>query len=81
MCVLLYIVSHHCLVSVLVNVCFCALSSNRYYVLHKLPELTFLDSKPVSNSERKEAKRVGAFMRVVRPSSDTVSKISYLCHT
>ena len=48
-------------------------ASYRYYVLHKLPQLTFLDSKPVSNDERKEAKRVGAFMRVVRPASDDVS--------
>ena len=57
----------------------------RYYVLHKLTQLTFLDSKPVSNEERKEAKRVGAFMRVVRPSSDDVSlspsrTLLYLSH-
>ena len=45
----------------------------RYFVLHKLPGLTFLDSRVVSAVERKEAKRVGAFMRVVRPPDDTVS--------
>ena len=47
--------------------------SCRYFVLHKLPGLTFLDSRAVSGGERKEAKRVGAFMRVVRPPDDTVS--------
>ena len=45
----------------------------RYFVLHKLPGLTFLDSRAVSSVKRKEAKRVGAFMRVVRPPDDTVS--------
>lgn len=44
----------------------------RYYVLHRLPNLTFLDSRPVTQQERKEAKRVGAFMRVVRPDSQMV---------
>jgi hypothetical protein len=44
----------------------------RYFVLHKLPGLTFLDSRAVSGAERKEAKRVGAFMRVVRPTDDMV---------
>ena len=42
-------------------------------MLHKLPGLTFLDSRTVSSAERKEAKRVGAFMRIVRPSDDDVS--------
>ena len=44
----------------------------RYYVLYKLPQLTFLDSRAVSAAERKEAKRVGEFMRVVKPSEDMV---------
>ncbi|XP_064390531.1 leucine-rich melanocyte differentiation-associated protein-like [Halichondria panicea] len=44
----------------------------RYYVLYKLPQLTFLDSRPVSSEERKEAKRVGQFMRVVKPPSDVL---------
>lgn len=38
----------------------------RYYVIFKLPRLRFLDSRPVSESERTEAKRVGALMRVVK---------------
>ncbi len=41
-------------------------------MLYKLPQLTFLDSRPVSSEERKEAKRVGQFMRVVKPPSDVV---------
>ena len=45
----------------------------RYFVLHRLPNLTFLDSTNVTSNERKEAKRVGAFMRVVRPSDIVVS--------
>merc|ERR1711916_230000 len=34
----------------------------------KLPQLKFLDSRTVTAEERAEAERVGAFMRVVRPS-------------
>ncbi|CAI8021781.1 Leucine-rich melanocyte differentiation-associated protein [Geodia barretti] len=48
----------------------------RYFVIHKLPGLTFLDSRAVSGGERKEAKRVGAFMRVVRPPDETFSEAS-----
>ena len=44
----------------------------RYFVLYKLPNLTFLDSRSVTETERKEAKRVGKFMKVVRPSDDEV---------
>lgn len=39
----------------------------RYYVIHKLRSLKFLDSRAVSGAERAEALRVGAFMRVARP--------------
>jgi len=39
----------------------------RYYVVHYIPGLKFLDSKPVHNTELREAKRVGAFMKVIRP--------------
>lgn len=45
----------------------------RYYVLFRLPQLTFLDSRPVTNNERIEAKRVGAFMQVVKPNTESVS--------
>lgn len=39
----------------------------RYFVLHHLPNLKFLDSTKVRESERIEAKRRGQFMKVVRP--------------
>lgn len=39
----------------------------RLFVLHRLPGLKFLDSSPVTASERAEAKRVGHLMRVARP--------------
>ncbi|KAL5506847.1 hypothetical protein EMCRGX_G008597 [Ephydatia muelleri] len=42
----------------------------RYYVIFKMPNLAFLDSKPVTAQERKEAKRVGEFMKIVRPSAE-----------
>ncbi|XP_038061534.1 leucine-rich melanocyte differentiation-associated protein-like [Patiria miniata] len=42
----------------------------RYYVVHKLPGLRFLDSRQVTQKERKEADRVGSYMRVVRVNSD-----------
>lgn len=45
----------------------------RYYVIFKMPNLAFLDSKPVTAQERKEAKRVGEFMKIVRPSAEVVS--------
>ena len=48
-------------------------SSFRYFVLYKLPSLTFLDSRSVSETERGEARRVGKFMKVVRPADDEVS--------
>lgn len=47
----------------------------RYYVIHHLSRLSFLDSRPVTNNERTEAKRVGAFMQVVRPDDEMVSVI------
>ena len=46
----------------------------RYYVLHRLPNLTFLDSRPVKKAEKTEAQRVGAYMKIVAPSlTDLVS--------
>ena len=42
-------------------------------MLYKLPSLTFLDSRSVSETERGEARRVGKFMKVVRPADDEVS--------
>ena len=48
---------------------------HRYYVIFKMPNLAFLDSKPVTSQERKEAKRVGEFMKIVRPSAEVVGII------
>ncbi|XP_053244116.1 leucine-rich melanocyte differentiation-associated protein isoform X4 [Podarcis raffonei] len=39
----------------------------RYFVLHKLTNLKFLDSRKVGRSEREEAILRGAFMKVVKP--------------
>ncbi|KAG8235222.1 hypothetical protein J437_LFUL015914 [Ladona fulva] len=39
----------------------------RYYVLHHLPKLQFLDSTKVSTEEHLEAERRGHLMKVVRP--------------
>ena len=51
----------------------------RYFVLYKLPGLTFLDSRQVTAMERREAKRVGEFMRVIRPSDDVVRALARYC--
>ncbi|XP_013414951.1 leucine-rich melanocyte differentiation-associated protein [Lingula anatina] len=40
----------------------------RMYVLYRVPRLKFLDSSPVKEAERAEAKRQGAFLSVVRPA-------------
>lgn len=47
--------------------------SHRFYVLYKLPKLTFLDSRTVSVMERSEARRKGEFTKVVKPTSNVVS--------
>nr|XP_034993187.1 leucine-rich melanocyte differentiation-associated protein isoform X3 [Zootoca vivipara] len=39
----------------------------RYFVLHKLTNLKFLDSRKVGRSEREEAILRGSFMKVVKP--------------
>uniref|UniRef100_A0A8C5PR06 Leucine rich melanocyte differentiation associated n=1 Tax=Leptobrachium leishanense TaxID=445787 RepID=A0A8C5PR06_9ANUR len=39
----------------------------RYFVLHKLPNLKFLDASKVTKKEREEAISRGQFMRVVKP--------------
>ncbi|KAJ8361558.1 hypothetical protein SKAU_G00180830 [Synaphobranchus kaupii] len=43
----------------------------RYFVLHKLASLKFLDTRKVTRKERTEAEARGAFMKVVKPKSDT----------
>ncbi|XP_053164758.1 leucine-rich melanocyte differentiation-associated protein isoform X2 [Hemicordylus capensis] len=45
----------------------------RYFVLHKLTNLKFLDSRKVSRSEREEAILRGAFMKVVKPMNTKIS--------
>ncbi|TEA37351.1 hypothetical protein DBR06_SOUSAS1910042, partial [Sousa chinensis] len=39
----------------------------RCFVLHKLPNLKFLDARKVTKQEREEALVRGAFMKVVKP--------------
>jgi len=45
----------------------------RYYVLYRLPNLTFLDSRPVKKKEKDEAQRVGAHMKIVAPSAEEIT--------
>ncbi|XP_058241683.1 leucine-rich melanocyte differentiation-associated protein isoform X1 [Hemibagrus wyckioides] len=42
----------------------------RYFVLHKLKNLKFLDSRRVSQTEHLEAQARGAFMKVVKPKTE-----------
>ncbi|KAF4090275.1 hypothetical protein AMELA_G00050040 [Ameiurus melas] len=42
----------------------------RYFVLHKLRNLKFLDSRRVTQTEHLEAKARGEFMKVVRPKTE-----------
>uniref|UniRef100_A0AAY4AVF7 Leucine-rich melanocyte differentiation-associated protein n=1 Tax=Denticeps clupeoides TaxID=299321 RepID=A0AAY4AVF7_9TELE len=42
----------------------------RYFVLHKMPHLKFLDSRKVTRIEQAEADARGAFMKVVKPKVD-----------
>ena len=45
----------------------------RSYVLHRIPQLKFLDSSPVKNQERAEAQKRGHYYRLIRLNSDSVS--------
>ncbi|XP_036429920.1 leucine-rich melanocyte differentiation-associated protein [Colossoma macropomum] len=42
----------------------------RYFVLHKLKNLKFLDSRKVTQTEQQEAEARGAFMKVVKPKTE-----------
>uniref|UniRef100_A0AAV2JL58 Leucine rich melanocyte differentiation associated n=1 Tax=Knipowitschia caucasica TaxID=637954 RepID=A0AAV2JL58_KNICA len=42
----------------------------RYFVLHKLPQLKFLDTRKVTRLEALEAQARGEFMKVVKPRRD-----------
>uniref|UniRef100_A0A8C9G4R3 Leucine rich melanocyte differentiation associated n=1 Tax=Pavo cristatus TaxID=9049 RepID=A0A8C9G4R3_PAVCR len=46
----------------------------RYFVLHKLKNLKFLDARQVTRKEREEALVRGAFMKVVKPKDAKVGK-------
>ncbi|CAL1295718.1 unnamed protein product [Larinioides sclopetarius] len=46
----------------------------RYYIIHKIPKLKFLDSTPVKPFEKAEAKRIGGFMKVARPKIETADE-------
>uniref|UniRef100_A0A287D015 Leucine rich melanocyte differentiation associated n=1 Tax=Ictidomys tridecemlineatus TaxID=43179 RepID=A0A287D015_ICTTR len=43
----------------------------RCFVLHKLPNLKFLDAQKVTRQEREEALVRGAFMKVVKPKASS----------
>ncbi|NWW86217.1 LRMDA protein, partial [Rhynochetos jubatus] len=45
----------------------------RYFVLHKLTNLKFLDTRKVTRREREEALVRGAFMKVVKPNDAKAS--------
>lgn len=45
----------------------------RYYVIYRLPKLTFLDSRPVKKDERDEAQRVGAHMKIMAPPDEDLT--------
>lgn len=46
----------------------------RYFVLYHLPDLKFLDSRPVSQFELQEAARVGQFMRVIKVTGEQMDQ-------
>lgn len=48
----------------------------RYYVIYKMPQLRFLDSRRVTLREVQEASSRGPFTRVLKPKSDTVMEAS-----
>ncbi|XP_035218814.1 leucine-rich melanocyte differentiation-associated protein-like isoform X2 [Stegodyphus dumicola] len=48
----------------------------RYYILHQIPNLKFLDSTPVKAFEKLEAKRIGSYMKVARPKVDIAQEAS-----
>ncbi|XP_048964778.1 leucine-rich melanocyte differentiation-associated protein isoform X2 [Canis lupus baileyi] len=49
----------------------------RCFVLHKLPNLKFLDARKVTRQEREEALVRGSFMKVVKPKADLEVKNEY----
>ncbi|XP_052330824.1 leucine-rich melanocyte differentiation-associated protein [Oncorhynchus keta] len=56
----------------------------RYFVVHKLPSLKFLDTRKVCKTEQQEAEARGAFMKVVKPKvapGDPRSECSFMPYT
>uniref|UniRef100_A0AAQ5YDE0 Leucine rich melanocyte differentiation associated n=1 Tax=Amphiprion ocellaris TaxID=80972 RepID=A0AAQ5YDE0_AMPOC len=53
----------------------------RYFVLYKLPQLKFLDTRKVTRKEVMEAQARGAFMKVVKPKSEAGSESHPLPYT
>ncbi|TFK09480.1 cytosolic non-specific dipeptidase [Platysternon megacephalum] len=53
----------------------------RYFVLHKLTNLKFLDTRKVTKWEREEALLRGAFMKVVKPMDAKDSLHMDLAHS
>ncbi|XP_075114085.1 leucine-rich melanocyte differentiation-associated protein [Leptodactylus fuscus] len=51
----------------------------RYFVLNKLPNLKFLDTRKVTNKEREVASSRGAFMKVVKPKENKPSSDADSC--
>ncbi|XP_076141241.1 leucine-rich melanocyte differentiation-associated protein [Alosa pseudoharengus] len=52
----------------------------RYFVLHKMPNLKFLDTRKVTKREKAEALARGAFMKVVKPKGEEDSSDRPECH-
>ncbi|EPQ06753.1 Leucine-rich repeat-containing protein like protein [Myotis brandtii] len=50
----------------------------RCFVLHKLPNLKFLDARKVTREEREEALVRGAFMKVVKPKEYKEKQVMWL---
>ncbi|CAG0912489.1 unnamed protein product [Notodromas monacha] len=48
----------------------------RYFILHHLPKLKFLDSRAVINDEREQASKIGHLTRVVKPVMKPVAASS-----
>jgi hypothetical protein len=46
----------------------------RYLIIHKIPRLQFLDSTPITEEEKKEAQRVGQYMKVAKPKGAPVTE-------
>ncbi|CAG9857446.1 unnamed protein product [Phyllotreta striolata] len=49
----------------------------RYYVLSRLPNLRFLDSKKVSGREMAEAAHRGKYMKIIKPAAATVQSACF----